>query len=43
MTKTRLQSVATAGMTISRMFNWLEEVPRAKTRIPRFAQLVIQT
>lgn len=38
--KTRLQNLAiAAAMNIDRLFNWLENVPRAKTRISRFAAL----
>ena len=39
--KTHLQNIAlAAAMNIDRLFNWLENVPRAKTRISRFAALV---
>ncbi len=39
--KTSLQHVCTAvAMNVSRVINWLEGQPRAKTRVTRFAALV---
>ncbi len=38
--KTRLQNIASAAaLNIDRIVNWLNEVPRAKTRVSRFAAL----
>ena len=38
--KTHLQQIATAAaMNIDRLFDWFQEVPRAKTRTSRFAAL----
>jgi IS5 family transposase len=38
--KTRLQNIAiAAAMNIDRIFNWLTQVPTAKTRVSRFAAL----
>jgi transposase len=38
--KTHLQNMAiAAAMNIDRLVNWLNEVPRAKTRVSRFAAL----
>jgi transposase len=38
--KTHLQNIAiAAALNIDRIVNWLNEVPRAKTRISRFAVL----
>ena len=43
MAQARVQSVATAaGSNVGRVFNWFEGLPRAKTRVPRFARLVLQ-
>jgi transposase len=40
LSKTHLQNIAiAAALNIERIINWLNEVPRAKTRVSRFAAL----
>ncbi|MEP0872738.1 transposase, partial [Trichocoleus desertorum AS-A10] len=40
LSKTHLQNIAiAAAMNLDRLVNWLTRVPRAKTRISRFAAL----
>jgi transposase len=42
--KTGLQQVCTAvAMNVSRVVNWLDGLPRAKTRVTRFAALAVAT
>jgi transposase len=42
LSKTHLQNIASAAaLNIERIVNWLNEVPRAKTRVSRFAALAL--